>query len=292
LLQQTSYQNGQRILVIPGDDITFNDYNPLLRALSLPELGSSQTNGLNLQRINDDDPFFRGVFEKKQERLNVSLVKKAYSVKNQTQSSATPLLILRSGQALFMRANAHSFLWTCALQPAFGSMVNQSLFPTILLRCGEFASERFPAYATLGQDAQIKVRATHQEESPLRLSAASSEFIAQYIASPNMLRIQIGGSAALERLKAGIYELRGAELIAKLALNNNRSESRLELLTEAALLELLEANDIKNCTFNQIKEGQSLTAIQLDDTTSFWRYFLIFGLICLLIELSLLKWWK
>ena len=288
----TAHQNGQRILVIPGDDITFNDYNPLLRALSLPELGSSQANGLNLQRINDDDPFFRGVFEKKQERLNVSLVKKAYSVKNQTQSSATPLLILRSGQALFMRANAHSFLWTCALQPAFGSLVNQSLFPTILLRCGEFASERYPAYATLGQDAQIKVRATHQEESPLRLSAASSEFIAQYIASPNVLRIQIGGSAALERLKAGIYELRGAELIAKLALNNNRSESRLELLTEAALLELLEANDIKNCTFNQIKEGQSLTAIQLDDTTSFWRYFLIFGLICLLIELSLLKWWK
>lgn len=288
----TAHENGQRILVIPGDNINFNDYNPLLRALSLSELSNTLTNGLNLQRINDEDPFFRGVFDKKQQRLNVPLVNKAYSVKNQAKSSATPLLVTRSGQALFMRANASAFLWTCALQPSFGSLVSQSLFPTILLRCGEYASKRYPEFAILGQDAQIKVRATHEAEAPLRLSSPETEFISQYLATPNQLRIQIGGSAALERLKAGIYKLNGAELIAKIALNNNRSESKLELLNETALLELLEANGIKNCTFNQIKDGQSLTAIALDDTTSYWRFFLIFALLCLLAELSLLKWWK
>jgi len=288
----TAHQNGQRILIIPGENINRNDYQPLLAALSLPTLGPIQTNALNLQRINDEDPFFRGVFEKKQERLNVPLVKKAYSIQNQAQSSATPLLILRSGQALFMRANNTAFLFTTALQNSFGSLVNQSLFPTILLRCGEYASERFPAYAILGKDAQIKVRAKHQEEAPLRFVSEQTEFIAQYIASPNQLRIQIGGSAALERLKAGIYALKGTDVLAQLALNNNRTESKLELLDQTALLELLESNGIKNCTFNQIKEGQSLTAIQLEDTQSYWRYFLVFGLLCLLAELSLLKWWK
>jgi hypothetical protein len=288
----TAHQNGQRILIIPGENINRNDYQPLLAALSLPTLGPIQINALNLQRINDEDPFFRGVFEKKQERLNVPLVKKAYSIQNQAQSSATPLLITRSGQALFMRANNTAFLFTTALQNSFGSLVNQSLFPTILLRCGEYASERFPAYAILGKDAQIKVRAKHQEEAPLRFVSEQIEFIAQYIASPNQLRIQIGGSAALERLKAGIYALKGTDVLAQLALNNNRSESKLELLDQTALLELLESNGIKNCTFNQIKEGQSLTAIQLEDTQSYWRYFLVFGLLCLLAELSLLKWWK
>ena len=288
----TAHQNGQRILIIPGENIRLNDYKPLLQALSLPELSPLQSNALNLQRINDEDPFFKGVFEKKQERLNVALVKKAYGIQNQAQSSATPLLISRSGQALFMRANNTAFLFTTALQSSFGSLVNQSLFPTILLRCGEYASERYPAYAILGKDAQIKVRAKHQEEAPLRFISDQTEFIAQYIASPNQLRIQIGGSAALEKLKAGIYELKGTEVLAQLALNNNRTESKLELLEESALLELMETNGIKNCTFNQIKEGQSLTAIQLDDTKSYWRYFLIFGLLCLFAELSLLKWWK
>ncbi len=288
----TAHQNGQRILIIPGENIRQNDYQPLLAALSLPALGPIQTTALNLQRINDEDPFFKGVFEKKQERLNVPLVKKAYSIQNQAQSSATPLLITRSGQALFLRANNTAFLFTTALQNSFGSLVNQSLFPTILLRCGEYASERYPAYAILGKDAQIKVRAKHQEEAPLRFVSEQTEFIAQYSASPNQLRIQIGGSAALERLKAGIYALKSTDVLAQLALNNNRSESKLELLDQTALLELLETNGIKNCTFNQIKEGQSLTAIQLEDTQSYWRYFLVFGLLCLLAELSLLKWWK
>ena len=288
----TAQQNGQRILIIPGEDISFNDYNPLLRALFLSELGPAQSNALNLQRINDEDPFFSGVFEKKQERLNVPLVKKAYAVKNQAQSSATPLLLTRSGQALFMRANTTAFLWTTALQTSFGSLVNQSLFPTILLRCAEFASKRYPEYAILGKDAQIKVRAEYEEEAPLRLISAETEFIAQYVGAPNNLRIQIGGMAALERLKAGIYELKGSETLAQLALNYNRTESKLELLTETRLLELLEANGIKNCNFNQIKEGQSLTDVELKDNKSYWRLFLVFGLIFLLVELSLLKWWK
>ena len=126
----------------------------------------------------------------------------------------------------------------------------------------------------------------------MRLISAETEFIAQYVGAPNNLRIQIGGMAALERLKAGIYELKGSETLAQLALNYNRTESKLELLTETRLLELLGANVIKNCNFNQIKEGQSLTDVELKDNKSYWRLFLVFGLIFLLVELSLLKWWK
>ena len=288
----TAHQNGQRILIIPGEAITFNDYNPLLRELSLCELGAPQANALNLQRINDADPFFSGVFEKKQQKWNVPMVKKAYSVLNAANSSATPLLIARSGQALFMRSNTTAFLWTTALQTSFGSMVNQSLFPTILLRCAEFASQRYPNYAILGKDAQIKVRASHSNEAPLRFISAETEFIVQYVGTPNNLRLQIGGTAALERLKAGLYELKGIETLAHIALNYNRIESQLKLLSKSELIDLLESNGIKNCNFNQIKEGQSLTAIELKESNSYWRLFLIFGLIFLLVELSLLKWWK
>jgi hypothetical protein len=288
----SAHRSGQRILIIPGEDISFNDYNPLLRELALTELGPLQSNNLQLQKINDADPFFSGVFEKKQEKLNVSLVKKAYSIKNSAVSSATPLLLTRSGQALFMRANTTAFLWTAALQPTFGSIVSQALFPTILLRCAEFASKRYPEYAVLGQDAQIKLRIQYQNEVPLRFVSAETEFIAQTSGGANNLRVQIGGTAALERLKAGIYDLKGSETLAQIGLNYNRSESILDLLTEGDLLDLFELNGIKNCNFNQIKDGQRLTAVQLQDKQSFWRLFLVLSLLFLLTELSLLKWWK
>jgi len=287
-----AHKNGQKLLIIPGENIQTSDYQPLLKALGLPEFGAPTSASLQVRTIKDEDPFFRGVFERKQEKLNVSLVKKAYSLKNQNQSGASPLLITRAGNPLFMRSNYHSFLFTTALQSSFGSLINQSLFPTILLRCGEFASVRFPSYSILGKDAQILVRAQHNNEAPLRLVSKQTEFIAQYIANPNQLRIQIGGMAALEKLNDGIYELMGTEALAQLALNYNRSESKLSHLDKDGLLAILESNGIKNCIFNQVNEGQSLTAIQLEETKSFWRYLLIFGLLCLLAELLLLKRWK
>lgn len=287
-----AHQNGQRILIIPGEQILFNEYRALLEGLSLPVLGSIQNSQLALQKINDNDPFFAGVFEKKQERLNVPLLKKSYSVFGQAQSGATSLLILRSGQPLFLRSSDHAFLFTSALDPSFGSIVNQSLFPTILLRCAEYASKRFAEYAVLGKDVQIKVRANYQQEAPLLLKSPQTEFIVQYQSSPNLLRIQIGGSAALEKLKANHYELLSSNILAKLALNYNRSESELSYLEPTLLKQRFGEKGIKNCTFNQVSNGQSLQDIELESNTTFWRFFLVLALSFLFIELALLKWWK
>lgn len=285
-------QNGQRILIIPGENIATNDYRPLLEGLGLPTLSAPQSQQLSLQEINDNDPFFVGIFEKKQERLNIQMLKKAYTVNNQNQTSATPLLTLRSGQALFMRANTSAFFWTAALQPSFGSVVNQALFPTILLRCAEFAGKRFAPYAVLGQDVQLKIRAQYQQEAPLILKSAQTEFIVQHLSKPNQIIIQLAGSAALEKLKAGHYDLRSTEVLAKLALNYNRSESELSCFNGSQLLDHFENNGIKNCTFNEVNNGQSLQTVQLDSNTAYWRWLLIFGLLFLLAELALLKWWK
>jgi len=285
-------QNGKSVLVIPGDEIQYNDYQPLLSGLSLPSLGQVQNAGLSLQHIIDKDPFFSGVFEKKQDRLNIPLLKKSYSVIDQIQSGAIPLLLLRSGQALFLRTQANAFLFTAALQADFGSMTNQSLFPTLLLRCAEYSSKHFPEYAILGKDVQIKVRAAFDQETPLMLKSPQTEFIVQHQSMQNLLRIQIGGIAALEKLKANHYDLRGDALLAKLALNYNRTESDLSAISPSNLLERFENNGIKNCTFNQVNEGQSLQNIELTPRSTYWRILLIFALLFLLAELALLKWWK
>jgi hypothetical protein len=138
----------------------------------------------------------------------------------------------------------------------------------------------------------MKIRAQYQQEAPLILKSAQTEFIVQHLSKPNQINIQLAGSAALEKLKAGHYDLRSTEVLAKLALNYNRSESALAMLDQAQLLTRFEDNGIKNCTFNEVKNGQSLQAVQLDSTTAYWRLLLFFGLLFLLAELALLKWWK
>lgn len=285
-------QNGQKLLIIPGAQIDRNAYNSLLNALNLPQLGPTTSAGLQLQQIAYEDPFFKGVFEKKIERLQTPIVAKHYEVRGQQQSVALPLLTLRSGQALLLRAKQQVFLFSAALDPSFGTLAQQSLFPTILLRCGEFAAQRYPLHAIIGQDAQIGIRATIPGDIAPKLRSNEFEFIPQIRKNEGLLQINISGPAALEKLKAGIYQLVAPEPIGQLALNYPRTESILSFTDSDALQELFERNGIKNCKFNSINEGQSLAALQIDQVAYFWRLLLIFGLLFLLLELALLKWWK
>ena len=284
--------NGHKILIIPGSKIVTESYNPLLRALQLPQLGATTTSGLQLQKIAYEDPFFKGVFEKQLQRLQTPIVSKHYMVKGQQQSVAIPLLSLRSGQALLLRAQQNAFLFTASLDPSFGSLAQQTIFPTVLLRCGEFAAQRYPLYAMIGQDAQVGIRAQAPGDLPLKMNSKDFEFIPQIRKIEGLIQINLSGSAALEKLKAGIYQLLAPEPIGQLALNYPRTESRLNYLKSQDLLDLFESNGIKNCKFNSIKDGQSLTALQIDQVAYYWRSLLIFSLLFLLLELALLKWWK
>lgn len=288
----TAVQNGNKILIIPGNKIVAGSYQPLLKALNLPALGSITTSGLQLQQIAYDDPFFKGVFEKKIERLQTPIVSKHYEVKDQRQSVAIPLLTLRSGQALLLSAKQNAFLFTAALDPSFGSLAQQSLFPTILLRCGEFAAQRYPLHAIIGQDAQVGIRALAPGDIPVKMRSKEFEYIPQIRKIEGLIQINISGLTALEKLKAGIYQLVAPEPIGQLALNYPRTESRLNYINSQDLQELFESNGIKNCKFNSIKDGQSLTALQIDQVAYYWRVLLILCLLFLLLELALLKWWK
>ena len=284
--------NGHKLLIIPGAKIATQSYNPLLEALQLPQLGSITTSGLQLQKIAYDDPFFKGVFEKQLQRLQTPIVSKHYDVKGQRQSVAIPLLTLRSGQALFLSARQNAFLFTASLDPSFGSLAQQTLFPTILLRCGEFAAQRYPLHAIIGQDAQVGIRAQAPGDLPIKMNTKDFEFIPQIRKMEGLVQINLSGPSALEKLKAGIYQLLAPEPIGQLALNYPRTESRLNYLNSQDLQDLFESNGIKNCKFNSIKDGQSLAALQIDQVAYYWRVLLLLSLLFLLLELALLKWWK
>ncbi|MFM8596338.1 MAG: hypothetical protein ACKOBN_04485, partial [Flavobacteriales bacterium] len=284
--------NGCKILIIPGSKIDAANYKPLLQALNLPLLGSLTNVGVQLQSIAYKDPFFKGVFEKQLDKLQTTIVSKHYEVKGQRQSVAMPLLTLRSGQALLLRAQQNAFLFSAALDPAFGSLAQQTLFPTILLRCGEFAAQRYPLHAVIGQDAQVGIRAQIPNDLPLKMVSKEFEYIPQIRKMDGLTLLNLSGNSAIENLKAGTYQLLAAEPIGQLALNYPRTESRLNYIKSQELLDLFESNGIKNCKFNSIKDGQSIAALQIDQVAYYWRILLLFGLLCLLLELALLKWWK
>jgi hypothetical protein len=97
---------------------------------------------------------------------------------------------------------------------------------------------------------------------------------------------------AIERLKAGVYSIQNEDTLGLLAVNYDRKESLMKQQTEDEILKGLSDRGIKNCTFNTVKDGQSLAEIEIDKPFEYWRSFLLLGLLFVLSEMALIKFWK
>lgn len=283
------HQKGGAVFVIPGNQINRSDYGDLLSGLDLPSLGEVMTDGLKLNDIRYKDPFFIGVFEKENQALNLPNVRKAYRT---NVGNGFQLLSFRNDAPLFLRSGTKSFLLTSALEEDFGNFTANALFPTILLRAGEFSSQNFPLFATIGMDANIPIQRELSSEQPLKLMSGKNSFIPSIQKSSGQTKISIAGMEAIERLKAGTYFIQNEDTLGLLAINYDRKESVMKQQTSDEIIDELKSKGIKNIKFNTVKDGQSLSEIQIDKPYEYWRSFLILGLLFVLIEMALIKFWK
>jgi hypothetical protein len=283
------HDKGGAVFVIPGNQINRSDYGDLTSGLELPSLGEVMTEGLKLNDIRYKDPFFIGVFEKENQALNLPNVRKAYRT---NAGNAFQLLSFRSDAPLFVRSGINSFLLTTALQEDFGNFTANAIFPTLLLRAGEFSSQNFPLFATIGVDANIPIQREVSSEQPLKLVSGKNSFIPSTQKSSGQTKISIAGMEAIERLKAGTYFIQNEDTLGLLAVNYDRKESAMKQQTSSEIIDELKSKGIKNIKFNTVKDGHSLSEIQIDKPYEYWRSFLILGLLFVMIEMALIKFWK
>jgi hypothetical protein len=97
---------------------------------------------------------------------------------------------------------------------------------------------------------------------------------------------------AIEKLKSGNYNIVNEDVIGNIALNYDRIESDNTLMEKDDILEAFKNQGIKNCNFSEVKDGQSLNPIAIEEPSKFWRILLLLSLLFILCEIALLKFWK
>jgi hypothetical protein len=284
--------DGGSVFVLPGTNLQKNDYANLLRELNLPSIGTVSTSGLKINKIQYKDPFFKGVFEKENENLNVPSIVKAYSVSQMRQSTAFTLIELKNGEPLLVRSNQNAYLFLSSLQADFSNFSSNALFPTILLRAGELSIRSYPLFSIIGKESKIPVFEEIQNDNPLKLESKSIEFIPLIQKAGNRSYLSISGMEAVEKLKPGNYSIVNDGIIGNLALNYDRSESNNSFMKKSEIIEAITSQGIKNCNFSTIQDGQSKSPIAIDEPAKFWRILLLLSLLFILFEIALLKFWK
>ncbi len=283
---------GGSIFIFPGSKVNSNDFGGFLNELGIPSLSGVAREGTKIDKVEYKDPFFKNVFEKENSSLNLPSVTKCYGLPNFRQSTIFPLITLRNGSPLLLRTNESVYLYSSSLNSEFGNFTENALFPTVLLRAGEFSKRNLPLYATIGKENKLMLFEDFTDETPLKLVNNEFEYIPIISKNGLAVNISISGPEAIEKLKSGNYVIKTDSPINGIALNYDRAESEMNYVSKEDVETKLKEQGVKNINFNTVENGQSVTMVDLQKPKEYWRLFLLLALLFVLSEMALLRFWK
>lgn len=285
---------GGSIGLFPGKNPSRNDWNYLLEKVRLSPISNVVTTGNRIDQLAYDDPFFKGVFEKKTDKLNLPSVSQSFRAIESSSSLASNLILLQNGLPLlsYSKTNGLSFMFYSSAHPDFGNFSKNALFSTVLLRMGEVSQRSTPDFIIIGEQGRYPVYRKIENESPIRLRNGEFEFVPQTFNAAGVSYLSLNLLSDYQQLNAGNYEIFNDQVLGNISLNYNRGESDLSAYSEDEILDFFETSGANKVTFNEIGKDSDLSTIDIDKPFSYWKICIVLTLIFVIIEMALVRFLK
>ena len=287
-------ETGGTLALFPGAKCAMGSWNSLLSDIQMPAMTGKFSTGVKIDCLEYDDAFFYGMFEKKKDDLNLPAIKQAYRTSKPGNAQVYELIHMQNGAPLLMRSggSVNAFLFASALTDAFGSFTDDALFPAIVLRIAEMSQRKAPNALTIGKESVFPLYKKNEGESPIHLKNGKIDFIPMTRVQGQITYISLSGNQALENLMAGTYSIVDEKPEGMLSLNYDRTESVMECLDEDEIIDGLEGSGLSNVSYTEVNQGNTLAKIDIEKPKEYWKLFILFGLLFLLGEMLVLKFWK
>ncbi|TBW29060.1 BatA and WFA domain-containing protein [Gramella sp. KN1008] len=265
-------KNGATILLIPPEES--RDYNPLLINLGFPSLSGKIDSPRLITRIEYDHPLLEEVFEDRTENFEYPKVMTSYNLE-----SARAILRYEDYQP-FLAQSGSAYLFTASLNDVNSNFKNSPLIVPVLYQIGLQSLKRNQLYYQTDQENRIDIPVEVGKDQVLHLQNQETDLIPQQQNYSN--KVQINTSSL--PLEAGNYQITNANsVIGNLSFNYGRQESDLNFM------EISEKNGVKmyESVSDYFSEANAASQINV-----LWKWFVIFALIFLAIEMLLIKFLK
>ncbi len=285
-------ETGGSLALFPGTAPVVGEWNKLLNSLRLSPMGQTMNAGTKIGGLNFDDPFFKGVFETKPDRLNLPSVSKVY--RTTPNASSVELIELQNGNSLFSYNNeaGNNFMFYGSLDSRFGNFTRDALFSTIILRMCEMSQRSSPLSIIIGDESRYPIYAEISDESPIHIKNESTDFIPPYFQVSGTNYLSLSGVATTEVLKAGNYDLFNNKVVGAISLNYDGQESLLGAYSASEITEHFAARGIENIQYAEIGNSSQLSTIDINKPFSYWKICIILTLIFVCIEMLLIRFLK
>ncbi len=269
------HENGGSIAIIPNKQVNLESYNKFLNTLNLGILKENSKVEKKITQINFQHPLFNEVFEKEVANFQYPKVNSFYDI----STNATSVLKYEDSRAFLIEKN-QLYLFTSALDEENSNFKSSPLIVPTLYNMALNSLPLPKLYYTIGQENNFAIPVKLGSDEILKINDSISSWIPRQQTKANHVLL----STIDEPDKAGNYQIiKEQEFLENISYNFLRSESDLNYLK---IENWKGANVHKNISslFESITEANSIKGL--------WKWFVIFALLFLIMEMFVLKYLK
>ncbi len=259
------------ILSSKGD---LSSYSQALQTLGSFQVGALSSSEKLVTTINYDHPIYRDVFDNRTKNFQYPTVSSAYEI-----LGGDVLLKFDDGKAFLTERNG-IFIISGAIDTANSNLKNSPLIVPTFYNMARQSLSLPSLYVTIGTTNNYDIPIALPEDDVIQLQATLDNLI-------NIIPLQqsrgnkVSITTSQEPSSAGIYNVRLADsIIQDVSYNYNREESIMQYQDFSTAENLNYQTSVTNL-FDNLKSA--------DSVQSLWKWFVIFALFFLLLEILILK---
>jgi hypothetical protein len=275
VLKSFSEQGGY-VIVIPSSNISLETYNSLLENYNTSFKDFIEKEKL-VTNINYSNPLYaRGVFEKRVSNFQYPKVNGFY---NLIRDSGDYILQYEDNKP-FLFQNKHAFVFTAPLNETNSNFINSPLIVPTLYNIGKFSLKIPALYYNIGQENTFDVSVHLHQDDILSLENKDINMIPKQQYYNNKVMITTSDEPSI----SGIYTVKDKNTsLQNVSYNYSRNESDLVYQDISSIKSINTSNSITDL-FNTLKSDTKVNEL--------WKWFVIFALAFLIIEMLILKYFK
>ena len=269
-------ETGGHLLIIPSNEIVLDTYNQLFNNYSLTNFYELNPNEKKVTTIKYSHPLFTNVFDKKVTNFQYPKVNSFYGL---ASASATSVLSYEDGSP-FLSNSGNVYSFNAALNDENSNFKNSPLIVPVLYNLGRQSLKLPQLYYTVGKENTVDINTKLSQDDILTLNADDRAVIPLQQSYANKVEL-ITNEYPNE---AGIFEVKNKDVLLKnLSYNFNRNESDLTYFDLSSIQNVTVDNAV-NLTLQDIKSTTNVNEL--------WKWFVIFALVFLIVEMLILKYFK
>lgn len=269
-------EQGGHLLVIPSSTIIKQDYTALLYDYGI-NLNTYITTEKSITTINYSHPLYnKGVFEKQIRNFQYPKVNSFYGVK---ANNASAVLKFEDGVPFLFESN-NIYVFASALNDENSNFKNSPLIVPTLYNIGKFSFKIPDLYYTIGKENSFDINTKLLQDDILYLVANNINIIPMQQNYNSKVVINTAETPSI----SGIYDVKNkTESLKNVSYNYDRSESNLSYQNLSSLNDITLSDSVTDI-FDTIKSDTKINTL--------WKWFVIFALVLLIIEMLILKYFK